>query len=107
MTQMLPADKDLQAWIGLRQNGAQNKWEWADGRPLTNLNFWHTGGENHATDQPDCVAVEVLGGKWIPQSCQQAWGWVCEIPKGLYTEGELIENFPAAVESNGKFQIQF
>jgi Lectin C-type domain len=103
VTSILPSDSDLQSWIGLRQNGAQNKWEWADGRPLTStFNFWYSDKENHETDQPDCVAVDVLRGRWIPQSCQQAWGWVCEIPKGVYTADQLIENFPAAIEPNGK-----
>ena len=66
---------------------------------------WHST-ENHQTDQPDCVAIEVYFGKWIPQSCQQAWGWICEIPRGTYTTGELIQNFPSPVEANRKFSIK-
>ncbi|OWA52274.1 hypothetical protein BV898_16732 [Hypsibius exemplaris] len=52
---------------------------------------------SHETDRPDCVAMEVFNGKWIPQNCLQSWGWVCEIDKGVYPEGQLIEEFPAEI----------
>ena len=94
-------DKTDQVWVGLRQTGDQNRWEWVDGSPVTGTNFWHAT-EDHQTDQPDCVAMEVYYGKWIRQSCQQAWGWICEIPRGTYTAGELVQEFPTPIQPNRK-----
>ncbi|XP_055347013.1 macrophage mannose receptor 1-like isoform X2 [Paramacrobiotus metropolitanus] len=86
-------------WIGLHQNPAvQNRWEWSDGKPLT-VSHFHPTTDHSTTYTPNC-AVTNIAGKWIPQSCLLAAGWICEIPKGAYFDGQLIEQYPTEVPAN-------
>lgn len=87
-------------WIGLRQDEYDHsKWVWSDGSPVTST-WFHTSLNHETAGVVDCVAIESMSGRWVTQSCQQGWGWMCEIPKGAYYEGEAIQEFPMASAIN-------
>ncbi|XP_055351240.1 macrophage mannose receptor 1-like [Paramacrobiotus metropolitanus] len=77
-------------WIGLQEN-IYGDFEWSDGTPYGTFAFWHPNyNQNNEIISADCVAMDGNEGKWFVQSCNLAWGWVCEIPRGWYNETDDI-----------------
>ncbi|XP_055345942.1 macrophage mannose receptor 1-like [Paramacrobiotus metropolitanus] len=90
-----------QYWIGLwdrQPQGNHFAWGWTDGSRYSYSGFQM---ENHDDDTgANCAAVDAENGNWISQSCNNGWGWVCEIPKGNYYEAELVNQFPDPILPN-------
>ncbi|OQV16938.1 putative C-type mannose receptor 2 [Hypsibius exemplaris] len=89
------SQNEYEYWLGLNEspNLASGSlipvWKWADGAPLSTNPYFHPTIDHSSTGllNYDCVAMDVKTGHWIKQSCHLVAGWVCEVPKGLYTEG--------------------
>ena len=77
-------------WIGLYEE-EEGKWKWSDGEPHgTTTFFGSVDHSSNSTDVKDCVAIDSYSGTWIKQNCEIAWEFVCEIPKGLYQQGQTV-----------------
>ncbi|OQV13092.1 C-type mannose receptor 2 [Hypsibius exemplaris] len=74
-------------WIGLSE-ASEGVWKWSDGRPYGVSGQVPDG--HGSTFLLDCVAMDAQSGLWIQQNCNLGWGWVCEVPKGFYHEGDEI-----------------
>ncbi|XP_055351238.1 uncharacterized protein LOC129597631 [Paramacrobiotus metropolitanus] len=85
-------------WIGLKEK--DQSWAWSDGSVYGTNTFFNSMLDHSTTDVVDCVAMEAYTGSWIKQNCQLSWGWVCEVPKGFYTEGEELPTLPPTIETN-------
>ena len=65
-------------YIGLTRNN-DNRWEWSDGRALSNEQNWY---EVPTNSQMFCAEMNRRSGRWIANNCDSSLPYVCE--KGLY-----------------------
>ncbi|OWA50804.1 putative C-type mannose receptor 2, partial [Hypsibius exemplaris] len=92
------SENNYEYWIGLNESPRPGslipRWEWADGTPFGTTDNFHPTFD-HSTDgilNYDCVVIEAMEGYWIKQSCHLVTGWICEVPKGMYTQGQDISD---------------
>ena len=86
-------------WIGLSEDGAT--WKWSDETPFLGNTFFDSTIDHGSAEVQDCVGMSSLTGNWIKQNCEMAWGWVCEIRKGVYMEGQEAPLLPSPTQTNG------
>ncbi|OQV11956.1 C-type mannose receptor 2 [Hypsibius exemplaris] len=85
-------------WIGLYEDGTS--WKWSDGTPFLGTNFFNPTIDSSSEQAHDCVGIYTTDGTWLKQNCEVTWGWVCEIPKGFYLEGQQIPTLPTPAAAN-------
>jgi hypothetical protein len=67
-------------WIGLHDRGAEGRFEWIDGTPVT-FTGWAKGEPNNDTCNQDCAALKRRGdGTWHDTHCGQAQPFICRMP---------------------------
>jgi Lectin C-type domain len=86
-------------WIGLHEQ-RDGSWAWSDGQPYGTTTFWHPT-EQGSSQLLDCVGMDSESGMWMQQNCNLGAGWICQIPKGFYYDGEEIPAIPSPITTNG------
>jgi hypothetical protein len=93
-------------WIGLKEKN-EGSWAWSDGQPYGTTTFWRPIGHQGSSSLLDCVGVESETGQWVQQNCNIGAGWVCEVPKGFYHDGQEIPTIPSPITTNRKYPEPF
>ncbi|OQV11953.1 Macrophage mannose receptor 1 [Hypsibius exemplaris] len=78
-------------WIGLYEDGTS--WKWSDDTPFLGVQFFDSSSNSSSEHAHDCVGIN-YNGNWLAQNCLLTWGWICEVPKGVYLDGQDIPTLP-------------
>ncbi|BFZ06471.1 hypothetical protein BsWGS_09509 [Bradybaena similaris] len=70
-------------WIGANEMSPQNGWQWADGSPLSFLN-WDDQEPNDEGATSLCAGFAKQSGRWVALFCQDRHGYMC-MKKGKVT----------------------
>lgn len=67
-------------WIGLKDKNKDNKWEWTDGRLLSNGDYsnWRNQYPNNLGGNRYCVEILHINGKWNNWQCHHSNGFICK-----------------------------
>ena len=67
-------------WIGLKDKNKDNKWEWTDGRLLSNGDYSNWGNQypNNSGGNQYCVEILHFNGKWKNWQCHHLNGFICK-----------------------------
>ena len=70
-------------WIGLNDRLSESRFVWSDGTPYNASVYsnWRPGEPNDRGGE-DCV--ELYRTRWNDNGCQDEFGYICEIPKGIF-----------------------